>query len=175
MEPTLSADEHCQTVQERLSDAFFARTVAARVDVEHADRCASCGAHRNDLEQLAGALAADPEPEPDPRLVDVTRVRAQEEMRRRKAARAAPPVGYAGELRRLVVFAALPLPVVLIWNLAVLSTAEGLLAPWLPAALLQGLAASYLLTGATWLACLFGSLPLIAHRQARLRALEVTS
>jgi hypothetical protein len=64
---------------------------------------------------------------------------------------------------------------VLLWNAAVLTLGGQLLEGLLPAALVHALGAAYVLAGATWLACLYGSLPLVAARQLRRRALEATT
>ena len=76
---------------------------------------------------------------------------------------------------RLLGASLLPLPLVLAWNAAVLSLGGDLLGGVVPASLLQALGAGYVLAGATWLGCLYGSLPLVAHRRVHRRALEMAS
>jgi len=168
------SDPRCDGVRARLDDAFFARTAPAASDTEHAGRCPDCDAHRAALARLAEAFAADAPPGARDVLVRATLERAAAELRRRDAAVARPPAGYRRALGRLVAFAALPLPLVVAWNAAVLAAGAELLG-WLPASLLQALAAGYVLAGATWLACLYGSLPLLAHRQVHRHAPEAAT
>jgi hypothetical protein len=163
----------CEAVTARLSDAFFARTAAAESDRDHAAGCAACGSFQRDLVVLAGALATDATPTARDALVHQTLERARAELSRHEAATAALPAGYRREVGRLIGAALLPLPLVLLWNAAVLSVGGELLSGLLPTVLLQALAAGYVLAGATWLGCLYGSLPLMAHNQLRRRALEM--
>jgi anti-sigma factor RsiW len=175
----MSAADRCEIVQGRLSDALLAREAPAPMDRDHAGRCPACGAHARDLEALAEALAGDAaetlaaEGASDA-LVAVTLARARAELSRREAARAAPLAGFRGELGRLVGLALLPLPLVLLWNAAVLGLGGELLAGFVPHALLRALGAGYVLAGVTWLACLYGSLPVLAHRQLRRRAMTLS-
>lgn len=166
-------ESRCDTVQSRLSDAFLARGEAARADRDHATGCAACSAHRAALWTLARELSADGPPVASDALVDATLHRATGELARRAAARAAPPEGYSRELFRIVAVTLLPLPLVLLWNAAVLSVGGDLLTGLFPHTLVRLIGGAYVLAGATWLACLYGSLPLFAHRQLRRRALEV--
>lgn len=168
-----TTSERCEAVQGRLSDALLARAAAAPTDRQHAERCAGCGAHARALERLAGALAADGDEGASDALVAVTLARARAELARSDAARAAPLSGYRRELGRLVGLALLPLPLVLVWNAAVLGLGGELLAAVLPGPLVRALATGYLLAGATWLACLYGSLPVVAHRMLHRRSASV--
>jgi hypothetical protein len=170
----MTRDPRCDSVRQHLDDAFFARAEPAASDAGHAGRCPDCGAHRAALSRLADAFAADAPPAARDALVHATLERAAAELRRRDAAVARPPLGYRRTLGRLVAFAALPLPLVVAWNAAVLAAGAQLLA-WLPPSLLQVLAAGYVLAGATWLACLYGSLPLVAHRQVHRHAPEAAT
>jgi len=175
-EPTLpagavaEANERCTTVQGRLTDALLARADAAASDREHAERCEACGAVARGLGRLGEALAADAPEDASDGLVSLTLVRARAELAGRAAARAAPAAGWRRELGRLVGVSLLPLPLVLAWNAAVLGLGGELLAGLVPGALLRALAAGYVVAGVTWLACLYGSLPVVAHRLARRRA-----
>jgi hypothetical protein len=171
-----ATSERCEAVQGRLSDAVLAREAAATTDRQHAGRCERCGAHARALERLGRALAADADEGASDALVAVTLARARAELLRRDAARAAPLSGFRHELGRLVGLALLPLPLVLLWNAAVLGFGGEILGVVLPDALVRALGAGYVLAGATWLACLYGSLPVVAHRMLRRRsppALEV--
>lgn len=172
--------ERCESVQGRLSDALLAREAPAPTDRQHAERCEACGSHARSLARLGDALAADAGAAPgaSDALVSVTLERARAELERRDAAAAPPLEGYSREVVRLVALALLPLPVVLLWNAAVLSLGGELLGGVLPGALVRALGAGYVAAGLTWLACLYGSLPVLAHRtlsRRGLRALEVAS
>jgi len=164
--------ERCETVQGRLSDALLAREPAAPTDRQHAERCADCGAHARALADVGEALAADSVPRPSDALVSITLERARGELSRREAAQAAPLDGWRREVGRLVGLSLLPLPLVLLWNAAVLSLGAELLGGVLPDALVRALGAGYVLAGTTWLACLYGSLPVVAHRVLRRRSLS---
>jgi hypothetical protein len=171
----MSAADRCEIVQGRLSDALLAREAPAPMDRDHAGRCPACGAHARDLEALAEALAGDAPEGASDALVAVTLARARAELSRREAARAAPLVGFRGELGRLVGVALLPLPLVLLWNAAVLVLGGELLAGLVPGAVLRALGAGYVLAGVTWLAFLYGSLPVLADRQLHRRARAVAT
>jgi hypothetical protein len=174
-----ATNERCEGVQGRLSDALLARGAAASTDRRHAEGCEACGAHARALARLGASLAADADvPDASDALVAVTLERARAELGRRDAALAGPATGFRRELARLVGTALLPLPLVLLWNAAVLSLGGELLGGVLPAGLVRALGAGYVLAGATWLACLYGSLPVVAHRTLRRRspsALEVAT
>ena len=73
---------------------------------------------------------------------------------------------------RILASAAAALPLVLLWNFAVLSLGGELLAGLLPATLLGGLGAAYVLAAGGWLAVVYGSIPFVAHGQARRRLRE---
>lgn len=162
----------CEDVQGRIIDAFFAGAAPAETDRAHAEGCEACGPFARDLQRLSDAFAADAPPDASDALVHLTLERARLELGRREAARAKIPEGYSREIGRLVGVALLPLPLVLLWNAAVLTVGGDLLAGIVPASLLQALGAGYVLAGATWLGCLYGSLPLVAHHRAHRHALE---
>jgi len=168
----MTSEARCDAVQARLSDAWLSRSEPALVDRAHARHCDACGAHERELGALARALSSDAPPAASDALVAATLRRAADELARRAAAQAALPEGWRRELGRLVAAAALPLPVVLLWNAAVLAAGGQLLEGLLPTALIHALGAAYVVAGATWLACLYGSLPLLAARTLRRRALE---
>ncbi len=165
----------CEAVQARLSDALLAGTVAAETDRQHAAGCADCGAFERDTARLARAFAADALPNASDALVNATLERAKAELAAPDPERAAIPEGYRREFGRLLGAALLPLPIVLAWNATVLSIGGDLLGGLLPAGLLQAAGTAYVLAGATWLGCLYGSLPLVAHRTMHRRALEMAS
>lgn len=158
----------CRDVQERLDDAFFARREPGAEDRAHAGTCAACGAHRDDLLQIAAMLEAAPTPEPTAALSARTLRRATAEL-----GRAGLPHGFARELVRLLWGPVAALPVVLAWNAAVLSAGAALLAGLVPAELLTVVGSAYVVAAAGWLSLLFGALPFVAHGRARQRLLEV--
>jgi len=84
------------------------------------------------------------------------------------------PEGFRRELAWLLVVAVAPLPLVVLWNAALLAVGDRLLAGLLPAPLLSALAAAYVLSAAAWLSLLYGSLPFVAQRRAERRAEEVS-
>jgi len=166
--------ERCETVRARLEDALLARKAAAATDRRHAEGCNGCRAHARALARLGEALAADADVAgASDALLAVTLERARAELARRDAAVAAPIAGFRREVGRLLGLALLPLPLVLLWNVAVLTYGGELLGVVLPETLVRALGAGYVLAGATWLACLYGSLPVVAHRTLRRRDLRV--
>lgn len=174
MTPETSATRPgCEDVQARQCDALLSGDVPSEADRDHASGCAACGRSARELAALHRALAADAPAEASDALVGVTLARARAELSRHEASRAGLPDGYSREVGRLVGAALLPLPAVLAWNAAVLGFGGALLSGIVPATLLEALGAGYVLAGATWLGCLYGSLPLVAHRRMRRRALEM--
>ncbi|MBW2314506.1 MAG: hypothetical protein JRH10_09975 [Deltaproteobacteria bacterium] len=168
----MALSERCSAVQARLTDALFARVDAASSDLQHTEHCGDCGTFARDLSALGTALSADGTRDASDGLVGVTLVRARAELSHRDAALAAPLEGFGREVSRLVGLSLLPLPIVLLWNAAVLSLGDQLLTGIVPDALLRALTAGYVLAGTTWLACLYGSLPVVAHRVLRRRSLS---
>ena len=67
------------------------------------------------------------------------------------------------------------LPLVLLWNWAVLAFGGELLAAWLPTALVAGVGAAYALAAGGALAAVFGSLPVVALGRIQQRPREVTA
>jgi len=167
----MTGRERCETVQGRLSEATLARRRAAAADLEHAERCEACGRHEQALVRIGVGLAAEAALAASDALVEVTLLRARSELARRDAARAEPLAGWRREVGRSLGIALLPLPLVLLWNAAVLTLGGELLAGILPGALLHALAVGYGVAGVTWLACVYGSVPVLAHRQLYHRAL----
>lgn len=168
-----TATPRCVAVQERIADAFFARATVAETDRSHTAGCAACARVAREVGALGDAFAFDETPDASDALVHQTLERARREMSRRDAAHATVPEGFGREVGRLVGAALIPLPLVLAWNAAILIYGGELLAGLVPASLLQALGAAYVLSGATWLGCLYGSLPLVAHRRMHRRALEM--
>jgi hypothetical protein len=168
--------EPCAAVEARLVEALLARREPDPADLEHARECVACGAARDELRALRLALDAQPAPEPSLALASAAWRSAAREL---QAAPAVPealprgvPEGFARELVRLLAVALAPLPLVVLWNGALLALGDRLLAGLVPAPLLSALAAAYVLSAAAWLSLLYGSLPFVAQRRAERRGEE---
>jgi hypothetical protein len=172
----------CEEVEARLVEALLARTQPTAQDCAHAAACPSCGPALDELRTLRRALDAAAEPEPRPALLAAAWRGAVAELERARAAPApakAPiqgvPLGFHRELGRLLGGALAPLPLVLLWNVALLALGQRLLAGWVPAPVLSMLAVGYVLAAAGWIALLYGSIPLVAHRRVQRRLPEVST
>lgn len=136
-----------------------------------------------ELERLAPLLDSLDASEPSEELVSRTLRLASEQLRaetslalqRPQRSRAVVPVGFKRELARLLGASVVSLPLVLLWNAAVLSLGRELLEAWLPASLTFGLAGFYVFGAVGWLALVLGTLPILAHRQALLRHQEAVT
>lgn len=167
--------ETCQGVQERLMDALLAREDPAAPDLAHSEGCDACRALRDDLLALRAGLDAIPSPEPSEDVVSRTRERALAALAAGPVrGRASLPEGFGRQLVRVLAPPALLLPLVVLWNFAVVSLAGDLLRGFLPAALLNAAGVAYALAAGGCLALLFGSIPFVAHHEARRRLREVT-
>jgi hypothetical protein len=137
----------CRDVQQRLTEAFLARSAPGAGDRAHAEACPACRALGNDLRALAEGLDASGVPE-----LAAGRAAA---VRRRAAAELA--------------WAAVPLPAVLLIDTALFRVGGTLLAEWLPAALVTAIGVAFALGTASWMALIYGSLPFVAQRSAARR------
>ena len=170
----------CDAIQGRLTDAFFARESPSDDDLAHIGTCEACTFHNLDLRAFAAAFERAAVPELAPAVLETTQRRAREALSQpveaaatlppRAAVRSphterALPVGYRRELVRLVAGSLAPLPLVLLWNAAILFAADWLLASLLPAPVLAALAAAYGVALTSWLAVVYGSLPIVAYRR----------
>jgi hypothetical protein len=168
--------EPCAAVEGRLVEALLARREPDPADLEHTRECVACAAARDELRALHLALGALPAPEPSRELASAAWRRAARELRAVPAApatlRRGVPEGFARELARLLAVALAPLPLVALWNGALLALGDRLLAGLVPAPLLSALAAAYVLSAAAWLSLLYGSLPFVAQRRAERRREE---
>lgn len=79
------------------------------------------------------------------------------------------PVGFRRELARLVLATLPALALVLAWAALLLHEGPTWLATWLPARLAFAVVATHVTGGLGWLGLTYASLPLVAHRRARLR------
>jgi len=175
------ASERCAEVEVRLVEALLARREPSEADRAHTRDCVACAAAHDELEGLRLALGALPAPEPPRELASGAWRRAALELRGALPARSAPgPLrhgvaeGFPRELARLLAVALAPLPLVVLWNAALLALGDRLLAGLVPAPLLSALAAAYVLSAAAWLSLLYGSLPFVAQRRAERRDEEVS-
>jgi len=130
----------------------------------------------DDLRALAPRLDRLEAPAPPALLVERTLRLASAELRRPPAlvpGVAAPhgplPVGFRRELARLIVATLPALALVLAWGALLLHEGPAWLAAWLPAKLAFALVAAHVTGGLGCLGITYASLPLVAHRRARLR------
>jgi hypothetical protein len=173
--------EICAGVEARGIEALLARAEPSEADRAHARECAACAEALAELDGLRRALGALPAPEPSRELVSGVWRHAAAELSAAPPVRPAPgvlrhgvPEGFRHELVRLLAVALAPLPLVVLWNAALLAVGDRLLGGFLPAPLLSALAAAYVLSAAAWLSLLYGSLPFLAQHRAERRAEEVS-
>lgn len=124
-----------------------------------------------ELRGLSRELDAFRAPSPPRALLEATLARAKRELRAQIAARTVP-VGFRRELAKTLIVALPPLCMVLAWNAYFLPRLAGVLESWLPAPAAAGIAFAYTVGAFAWLALTAGSLPIVAHQRARLRARE---
>ncbi len=174
----MTSTDSCTHCLDALHESFLRREALREVDASHLETCPSCRNARAELtalalelESLACAAA------PDDALVARVRREARLELaetleveHESERARATDtlPRGFGRECARLLAAALAALPVVLLWNGLVLEGARRLLAGVLPEPVLGALGGAYLASVAGWLAFLYGSIPIVAHRRARL-------
>ncbi len=147
-------------------DALLSRHPAEAEDDVHARACAACGALRADLGALGEELQRLPAPELGNRRALALGRRAGDELR------GGLPPGYRRALARLIGWAALPLPALVLWYSELYRVGGTWLGEWLPPLLVSAIGVTYALATASWLALLYGSLPIVAHRVAA-RRLEI--
>lgn len=170
--------EGCAQIERRLSEALLARDAGDDAARQHAEGCASCRPLLLALEELRGDLETLGAVDAPEGLARATLARARSLLEANDRARSTRvpgglPRGYTSECLRLLGAALLPFPLVVAWNLALLSLGEQVLAPLVPAALLSALGIGYVAAAAGWSALLYGSIPILAHRRARRRMAEV--
>jgi hypothetical protein len=165
----------CEGVQGRLMDALLAQQDAAAPDLAHSEGCDDCRALRDDLLTLRVGLDAAPAPDLSPEVFARTQERAFAALAEERVPSRAPlPDGFGRQLARVLAPPALLLPLVVLWNFAVLSLGGELLAGLVPAALLTAVGAAYAMAAGGSVALLFGSIPFVAQHEARRRLHEVT-
>ncbi len=172
----MTAEPRCEEVQARFTDAWFARAEFASDDLAHAGSCQACGAHREALLALGHALDAETPPTLPRTRATAIRARAVAELAApamAPAPRALPP-SYGSELARLLFWALLPLPLVVVWYALLFRVAGTLLGALLPEPLIQALGAAFALVVASWLALVYGAIPFAAHYRATRRNPEVS-
>ncbi len=147
----------------RLVERFLAREPLEATDPEDA-------ALAEELRRLDAALEGGAAPEPPQAVVARTLQRASAEL-----GAAASTTDTLVEFGRLLVLAALPLPLILAWNAAVLVFGPELLAGVLPEGIAWWVPTTYVIGAAGWLALLYGSLPAVAHRTLARRRREAFS
>ena len=129
-----------------------------------------------DLRAIGKLLDRLGAPSAPPLLVARTLRLASAELRRPPAlapgvaaAHTALPVGFRRELARLVAPTLPALLLVLGWAALLLHEGPAWLGAWLPSRLAFALVAAPVAGGLAWLGLTYASLPLVAHRRARLR------
>ena len=172
----MTAEPRCGGVQARLTDAWFARAEFVSDDLAHTGSCRACGAHREALLALGHALDAEAPPTLPRARAAAIRARAVAELAVPALAPARPalPPGYRSELARLLFWALLPLPLVVVWYALLFRVAGTLLGALLPEPLIQALGAAFALVVASWLALVYGAIPFAAHYRATRRNPEVS-
>ena len=172
----MTAEPRCVEVQARLTDAWFARAEFASEDLAHAGPCPACGAHREALLALGSVLDAETAPTlPSARAAEIRAraVAALAEPPRSRATTALPP-RYRSELARLLCWALLPFPLVVVWYSLLFRVGGALLGTLLPDLLIQALGAASALVVASWLALVYGAIPFVAHHRALRQHPEVS-
>lgn len=166
----------CEAVQARMREALLAREAPAAEDVAHASACAACSAHREHLRVLRETLDAET-PSLPPDRARAALLRARHELGApppaplARSARALPP-SYSAELTRLLLWAVIPLPLVLLWYELLFRIGGALLGEIVPRALLYAIAFASVVGTASWLAVIFGAIPFVAHHRAQRRTRE---
>ena len=170
----MTTEAPCPEVQERLTEAFFARSMPAAEDRAHTDACPTCGALSADLRALAMVLEARQVPELGAERASALRRRAEIELSHVIALPRTTglPEGYPRELARLLAWAALPLPAVLLIYTVLFRIGGAWLAEWLPAALVAAIGFAFALGTASWMALIYGSLPFVAQWAAARRSAQ---
>ncbi len=141
-------------------DAFLSRNPAEAEDDAHARACAACGALCRDLRTLGEGLQRLPAPELRAGRALTLGRRAGDDLR------GGLPPGYRRALARLIGWAALPLPALVLWYSELYRVGGTWLGEWLPPLLVSAIGVTYALATASWLALIYGSLPIVAHRVA---------
>lgn len=166
----MTGDAHCREVESRLTEAFLARRNADEADARHVEGCRRCAATRSELARLAERL--------DPPLAELSPARSRAALDAARAAlgetpsaesvgsMAGMPPGFGRELARLLVFAALPLPLLGLWYAWLARFGSALLADWLPAFVAPAVGLVFAAAAASWLGLVYGALPFVAHRRA---------
>ena len=172
----MATEPRCEEVQARLTDAWYTRAEFASDDLAHAGSCRACGVHREALLALAHALDVETTP-------TLPRTRAAAILARAVAELATPamdpaplalPPRYGSELARLLFWALLPLPLVVVWYALLFRAAGALLGALLPELLILALGAAFALVVASWLTLVYGAIPFVAHHRATHRNPEVS-
>jgi hypothetical protein len=171
----MPAEGACRDVQARLTDVFFARGDPEVDDLAHARTCSACADHRDHLLALTDALDSEPVAVVLPARVEAMRRRALAELAGAGAPTAARagevglPIGFRRELLRLLLWAVLPLPALLLWYAALVRVGGALLAGVLPTFFVYLIGFAFAVGTASWLALIYGAIPFFAHRRALYR------
>ena len=144
-------------------DAFLSRNPAEAEDDAHARACAACGALCRDLRTLGEGLQRLPAPELRAGRALTLGRRAGDDLR------GGLPPGYRRALARLIGWAALPLPGLVLWYSELYRVGGVWLGEWLPPLVVSAIGVTYALATASWLALIYGSLPIVAHGVASRR------
>jgi hypothetical protein len=168
----------CPHTTERLESAFWSRVSPDRADAEHAASCRSCGELMEALAVLADSLATQHTPE-----LSADRFRSVQQLAARELSHSLVPVGsvapqplpsgYSRELVRILGWALLPLPLALFTYVQLFQLGGALLGQILPDWAVVAVGITAVSGAASWLAVVYGSIPLVAYR--RLSGLENSS
>ncbi len=166
----MTTDIDCAHTQERLEAAFWSRASPPEADAVHAADCAACGELIGALETLADSLeTARPPALAADRARSILQLAAREltgSMRATKPmVRPELPSGYARELIRILFWALLPLPLVLFAYVQLFQLGGALLGGILPDWGLVAVGIAAASGAASWLAVVYGSIPLVVYRQ----------
>jgi hypothetical protein len=167
-------DSRCPEIEAQLIEAFLARREVGDAEAAHSEGCARCGAARAELSRLGNVLSlpvAELESDRAGAILAAARAALDETSRSvRPDAAAALPPGFGRELARLLGFAALPLPLLVLAYAGLANVGGTLLRDLLPPFLAPVVGLALAVSAASWLGLAYGALPFVAHYRTHRRA-----